>query len=758
VTDQLDRSGSEAPPSSASLLYGVRRFPVPSGGVSIGRAEDNDVVLPSTRASRNHARVYRNQKGEFVLADLGSRHGTELNDATLRDEQHVLRSGDSIVIDGEILRFLAGPETRVETEDRPMLGPRVVRLEGDRLTIGRDPSNDVVLPDPNVSRFHAEVVTRDGQLELVDLDSRNGTRLDGQAVVERALERGSEVRIGPYRLTFDGTAIVTDDESGAMRLDARGLVIEVHEKRILDDVSITIEPGEFVAVIGESGSGKSTLIKALAGVSLPTNGDVTVNDEPVTMRLTDVGYVPQDEIVHAELSVREALEYAARLRLPADTSAAEITKTVERVLGEVALEEHAETRIGSLSGGQRKRTGVASELLGRPSLLFLDEPTTGLDPGLESKMMALLRELANQSRAVVVVTHATKNLGLCDKVAVMGRGGYLTYYGSPAGACDFFEVTDYDGVYEALERRPAQEWRALFEPKRDKEPGAAARVAASSRRRSRSLRRWIGQTRTLTARYLKVFLRDRRNLALLLGQVPVLGVANGVLFQSGLFDRPVGRPGDAAQLLFLMAIVVAWLGAIDASREIVKERGVLHREAAAGVRLSAYFASKALVLFALVATQTLIFAAVVLAFRPIHASAGDYAMLLALLVATGFVAVSMGLTISAFVSTEDQATSLTPLAVIPQLLFAGAIVPVHRMGPIVKEIPYAMFSQWSFAGVGTTAHMNGRIAENPKYSQVNPFGTHFFDVPFGTTLLVLGLFLAAFSACTMALLSRSVRR
>jgi hypothetical protein len=154
----------------------------------------------------------------------------------------------------------------------------------------------------------------------------------------------------------------------------------------------------------------------------------------------------------------------------------------------------------------------------------------------------------------------------------------------------------------------------------------------------------------------------------------------------------------------------------------------------------------------------LIYAAVVLVFRPIHASAGDYVMLLGLLVATGFVAVAMGLAISAFVSSEDQATSLTPLAVIPQLLFAGAIVPVHRMGPVVKEVSYAMFSQWSFAGVGTTAHMNGRIAENPKYSQVNPFGTSFFDLRFGAAVLVLGLFLAGFSAGTMALLSRSVRR
>ena len=415
-------------------------------------------------------------------------------------------------------------------------------------------------------------------------------------------------------------------------------------------------------------------------------------------------------------------------------------------------------RSGSLSGGQRKRTGVASELLGRPSLLFLDEPTTGLDPGLEGKMMLLLRELADQSRAVVVVTHATKNLGLCDKVAVMGRGGNLTYYGTPAGAVEFFEVDDYDGIYGALEERGAEEWRALFAPRTDEGAPPPARPVRGRQRRAPSPRRAVQQTRTLTTRYLKVLLRDRRNMALLLGQAPILGLANGVLFKSGLFDRPGGRPRDAAQLLFLMVVTVAWLGAIDASREIVKERGVLAREAAVGVRLSSYLASKVLVLFGLVALQALVFAGVVLALRPLDANTADYVEMLALLVSTGFVAVAMGLTISALVRSEDQATSLTPLAVIPQLLFAGAIVPLAQMAPVVKAIPYAIFSQWSFAGVGTAIDMNGRIADDPAFSRTNPFGTHFFNVTFGTSELALGLFLLGFGGCTLAMLLRTVRR
>ena len=172
--------------------------------------------------------------------------------------------------------------------------------------------------------------------------------------------------------------------------------------------------------------------------------------------LTDIGYVPQDEIVHPKLTVREALRYSAKLRLPSDAGRDDIEGAVERGCShELSLEQHAETQIGSLSGGQRKRAGVASELLSRPSLLLLDEATTGLDPGLETRMMELMRELADNERAVITITHATKNLGLCDKVVVMGRGGDLCFFGSPDEALRFFRTDEYDGVYRALDERPA---------------------------------------------------------------------------------------------------------------------------------------------------------------------------------------------------------------------------------------------------------------------------------------------------------------
>ena len=645
-------------------------------------------------------------------------------------------------------------ETRVTSGDLPVIEVRRISFEGERLSIGRDPANDVVLADPNVSRFHAELVREGDVVELVDLGSRNGTRVDGEPVAAQAVEAGSEIGIGPYRLVFDGASLIARDDHGALRLDATGVAVSVGDKRILEPTSLSIEPGELVAIIGESGAGKSTLLKALAGVTPPTAGRITLNGEDLHARLTDVGYVPQDDIVHRLLTVREALGYAARLRLPEDVSGEEIDAAVARVLGELSLTEQAGTMIGSLSGGQRKRTGVATELLNRPSVLFLDEPTTGLDPGLETQLMRLFRELSRGGRAIAIVTHATKNLALCDRVVVMGRGGVLAFDGPPAEALEFFGVGDYDGIYTALPEREPREWRASFATAHaTREPEMPAAPVTATARRAHAL----PQLRVLTARYRRLFLRDRRNLLLLLGQAPVLALFGVALFESGILDRGAGNPGDAVNMLFLMAITVIWLGAIDAAPEIVKERAVVERESAVGTRLGAYLASKLVVLVGLVVVQTLLYAGVLLAFRPLDSSFGAYATVFGLLVATGIAAVTMGLLVSSVVRTQDQATSLIPLAVIPQLLFAGAIVSLERMAEPARILADAIFAQWALAGIGAAVDMNSRLAADPEFAQVNRFGEDFFDLAAGPAFAIQAGFAVLFLAATAALLRRSLR-
>jgi ABC-type multidrug transport system ATPase subunit len=648
-------------------------------------------------------------------------------------------------------------ETQVASGDLPVIEVRRIAFDGERLSIGRDPANDVVLADPNVSRFHAELVRDGDAVELTDLGSRNGTRLDGMPVDAHRLTTGSEIGIGPYRLVFDGASLVARDDHGALRLDATGVAVSVGDRRILEPTSLSIEPGELVAIIGESGAGKSTLLTALAGVRSPTEGSVTLNGEDLRGRLTDVGYVPQDDIVHPLLTVREALGYAARLRLPEDVSGEEIHAAVTRVLGELSLGEHADTRIGSLSGGQRKRTGVATELLNRPSVLFLDEPTTGLDPGLETQLMKLFRELSRAGRAIAIVTHATKNLALCDRVVVMGRGGVPAFDGAPRAALEFFEVGDYDGIYTALPDREPGEWRRRFEATRARPalgaPAPAQPAAPDPRRRAHAL----PQLRVLTGRYLRLFLRDRRNLLLLVGQAPVLALFGVALFESGILDRGGGNPGDAVNMLFLAAITVIWLGAIDAAPEIVKERAVVEREFAVGTRLSAYLGSKLIVLVGLVTVQTLLYAVLLGAFRPLDSSFGAYATVLGLLVATGVASVTMGLLVSSVVRTQDQAISLIPLAVIPQLLFAGAIVSLDRMAEPARFLADAIFAQWALAGIGTAVDMNSRLAGDPEFANVNRFGENFFDLAAAPAFAIQAGFAILFIAATAWWLRRGPR-
>ncbi len=643
---------------------------------------------------------------------------------------------------------------------------QVVKLVGERITFGRSNSNDVVLDDPNVSRFHAEILARGDVVELRDLDSKCGTRVNGRPTTRTAIENGAKIGIGPFQLVFDGSTFVRRDQRGALHLEARDVSFSVDGKELVKRASLRVQPGELVGIIGESGSGKTTLLKALAGVTLPTAGSVSLNGEPVTSRLTDIGYVPQEDIVHRLLTVREALGYAARLRLPHDTESADVTAAVDRVLAELSLEGQANTRIDSISGGERKRTGVASELLNRPSILFLDEPTTGLDPALESQMMHLFRNLAGKgSRAVVVVTHATKNLALCDKLVVIGRGGELCFVGSPDEALEFFGVDAYDDVYIALARKPAVEWRREFERRRGSATPAGDQEAAPSQPgptgSPRAKQRTGRQLAVLTERYLRLLARDGRNLAILLGQVPIIALATAFLFQSGLFGRAdagltpePGSPDQAVQLLFILATTAIWFGAIDAAREIVKERSIAAREAAVGVRPSAYLASKAIVLFGLAALQTTIMAFFVFAIRPLDESPAAYASVLGLLILTSIVGVGMGLLISAAASSQDQATSFIPLALIPQLLFAGALVPVERMSEPVSALSAAFFDRWSLSGLGNAVDMNGRIAADPRFAEVSGYGTAFFDVPASAASLVLVAFLVAFMAGAALLLAR----
>jgi ABC-type multidrug transport system ATPase subunit/ABC-type multidrug transport system permease subunit len=536
-------------------------------------------------------------------------------------------------------------------------------------------------------------------------------------------------------------------------LEARDVEVQVGSKTLLEPTTLKLQKGELVAIIGPSGSGKSTLLKTLGGVRTSSGGTVLMRGQDVGLRQADIGYVPQDDTLHHLLSVHEALSFAGQLRLPEGHTKEEREAAIAGVLERVELADIHDRRIGALSGGQRKRAAVALELISDPELLLLDEPTTGLDPGLERRLMELSRDLADKGQSVLLVTHATQSLDLCDRVAIMAPGGRLAYLGPPGGAPQAFGVELIDEVYARL--TDEADTRGGY--RRVEAPIAPPRLASA---RAVPRRRIWPQVRVLTRRYSLLFSRDRRNAKILAAQVLVLALGAAFLFQADVFSYDnhgsALHAAQSAQLLFLMVTVSIWFGAISSVRQVVAERSVLTRELAAGVRTEAYLLSKAIVIGAVAAMQTALFVWIVFALRPLGEAPHNAEIhVLTICILIAWVGVGFGLTLSAFARSEDQAASFLPLILLPQLLFAGAIVTTKDLGKPIQLLSHLVAAQWGFAGVGNAIDMNARIAADPSFAAANHYSSNFFNHGEAQVALALLLMVGACAAVLQARLRPS---
>ncbi len=526
----------------------------------------------------------------------------------------------------------------------------------------------------------------------------------------------------------------------ALTLRARGVGVTVLDRRLLEPTSIDVRTGELVGLIGPSGSGKTTLLRALAGVSAPSEGEVTFDGEPVALHTTDIGYLPAGDTVHAQLTVREALGDAAALRLPTALPAQALSQRGDDVLAELRLGERADARIGSLSGGEHKRAAFAVELIARPAMLLLDEPATGLDPGLERRLMTILRRLADQGRGIVVVTHATASLALCDTLAVLGPKGRLRFLGAPGDAPGHFGVQDLDGVYEALEPQEGAE--------RDDEPAprSGAFVRAAPRLRPPPSGAFGHQFGVLARRYARCMLRDGRTLWVLLVQAPIIAICIGVVLPRDVLAQSSLASFYAVLLSFLLITASVWLGVTSACREIVKERPIFERESAAGVRLGAYVAAKVVVLFVLAIVQVTLLVGITVILQPLHQGPSAYLTAGVLCVLAAWASVAMGLVVSAFARSPDQAGSAVPLLLIPQLLFAGAIIPTAVMPAPVRVLSELTFSRWALAGLGHALGLEGKLSDEA--SAVAGYQRSFFALSPAAAAVAMVLF--AFIALVVA--------
>ncbi|MFI8933154.1 FHA domain-containing protein [Streptomyces sp. NPDC053474] len=612
---------------------------------------------------------------------------------------------------------------------------------GRKMRIGRALENELVVSDLQVSRHHAEFTsTPDGRFELRDLGSHNGTYVNGMPIA-----KASTVLIGPndivgvghstFRLVGDRLEEFVD--TGDVSFSARHLTVTVDGgKQILKDVSFGVPEKSLIAVIGPSGSGKSTLLKALTGYRPANQGDVLYDNRNLYKQFAElrqrIGLVPQDDILHKELTVNKALKYAAKLRFPADTSEQERQQRIGEVLRELKLDIHKDKKVTSLSGGQRKRVSVALELLTKPSLIFLDEPTSGLDPGMDRDVMQLLRGLADDGRTVLVVTHSVAELALCDKLLVMAPGGSVAYFGPPEEALNFFGYDTWADVFSAFENYRDYDWAGRWKGSQHYQMYAADidAVAAQSVHmpppqaiKPPKPQGWGSQLITLIRRYVSVIASDKGFMALMLILPAVLGAVS-LLIDPDKGLLPVVNPktgkiipnGTATTVLLILAVGACFAGAANSVRELIKERVIYERERATGLSRSAYLMSKVIVLGMITVLQGALVGAIGFSTREIPDKGlvlGSQVLLeLSLpIMGLGFTSMMFGLIISALVKTAEKTMPLLVMFAIIQVVFTGCLFILH--GTVgVNEFSYLMPSRWAVAAAGSTLDFN-RISPNP---------------------------------------------
>jgi ABC-type multidrug transport system ATPase subunit len=684
----------------------------------VGRNETADVWVMDPYCSRHHFRIVR-RDGRHYVEPLNSLNPTYHNGKAVTqpeavDHGAVLQAGQTR------FQFLLGPlgeGTAKRAANPALVVPEAATviaaavpgaaalLESTRFTLagvmlmGRERGQvQIHLPHPQVSRRHASIALQGKTATVTDLGSANGTFINGRRIqTATTLQPGDQLDIGPYALQFTGTALIPRARSDNVELVARGVRRIVKNREtgqplpLLDDITLVIRPREFVCLLGPSGSGKSTLLSALSGRAAADGGAVLLNGKELYANFEalkqDIAVVPQKDVLHEALAVGQALWYTAKLRLPPDTSGAEIDEALGEMLQTVGLTPRRATMIRHLSGGQVKRASLANEILCKPSLLFLDEVTSGLDEQTDREVMNLFRGLADAGKTVVCITHSLANVErTCHLVVILTPGGKLAFVGKPAEALTYFGIDRLGDVYDRLAEQPAEHWQQAFRqsplwqryvverlPQETAVlPPTAAGAAGGAGGR---LQQFLRQTVLLTSRYAAIWRGDYLSLLAMVGQALVVAVLLVMLFGDlgSLADAPE-HARRTINLMFLLAVSSFWFGCNNAAKEIVKERTIYTRERDFNLRVGSYYASKLLLLTGISWLQTvLLFAIVRIGCDPPGSFADELAVLLALALA----GVTLGLAISAFAATEEMAITLIPMAVIPQIILSGTISPLE---------------------------------------------------------------------------------
>ena len=722
----------------------VKYFSILQPLTTVGRITENSLSLPYRFISARHFELHQTVEG-FTITDLQSTNGTLVNNKPLTPNQPTLIHTDTIIRIGDEafgssigFTFFNPLEVQAPEDGFVMAAPTVMLAPSKPVMIGRDPEADIRLDAPDVSRKHAAFKKLGDQHVLEDLGSANGTYVNDQRIQSTILRDGDLIEIGKFLLVF-ANGQVTPYQSSGMRLDVSDLSRDVQARRgrlrILDNVSLSILPREFVAIVGGSGAGKSTLLNALVGIR-PGVGQVKLNAHDFYKEYehfrSQLGYVPQNDILHMTLTVEKALDYAARLRLPASVTADERKRRIAAVLDTVSMNTDTirKTRIGNLSGGQRKRVSIAAELLADPKMIYLDEATSGLDPGLEKKMMHTLRRMADEGRTVILITHATDNIVQADHVAFLSQGR-LIFFGPSQEALEFFEVDEFADIYEKIERS-GEEWRKIFQQTK---PASYEKYVQGRQATARSVpKRELPKSKfglldvlrqfiVLTQRSLSVLFSDPITLLLMLLLLPLTGTLQLIIGSKdvltgnlSILADPVAAAKAAIEnyvpyaktntFVFVMGLEAVLTGLFVPSNDFVKERSVFLRERMVNLKVFPYLMSKAFIYSVFVIVQVILYL-IILSFGVDFPQKGLFLPgtleLFITLFLTMMAGITFGFIISAVSRSTEMAIYLLTMLLFYQFFFAGTVFDLR--GNAFEPLSYFSTTRWSLTALGVTIDM-----------------------------------------------------
>jgi ABC transport system ATP-binding/permease protein len=762
VANQVAHSSQTAPPLLVRTVRSTHRLD--SGQeYRIGRDDRADIPLPDARVSWEHA-VLRAEGPVWVLEDRNSRNGTFLGS----DRVGRLEITGPFVVhfghpeDGPVLRFelqqveAPGPEYGDEfpgpRADDTTFMPGVdrqptsrLRLQSKVMSIGRRPDNDIVVADLGVSKQHAELrLSPTGRYSIIDLNSHNGTFVNGSRVNQQELDENDLIAIGHATFRLAGGELIEYVDDGRATFEAHELQVVVQDggkrKVLLDGITFPLEERSMMAVIGPAGAGKSTLLNALTGKRPANTGTVYYDFRDLYDNYDElkhrIGLVPQESVTHDQLTAKTALGYAADLRFPADVAEAERDQRVGEVLEELSMSQHANTRIDRLSGGQKKRVNIGLELLTRPSLLFLDEPTSPLDPHLKRDMFLQMRKMADKNadkgQSVVVITHdvESKLIDQCDRLIVLQPGGKMAYFGPPDKGLRYFGRDDWADVFQGFADEPQRDWSGEFRSSPEFSTYVATPISVRALRQQTPRpesetpkprqRGRLNQIITMASRYRKVMAADRGFLIvaallpiLLGGLVRLMPLPHGV----GLTNLPGKHHtnGNALQVLMILVMAACLTGIANSINEFIKERGIFERERMAGLSAGAYLLSKVLVLSVLCVVQVVAIVIIGLAGVKLPGSGVvipgpaliEVAVALSILCV---VAMLLGLVVSTLVTKNDQTMPALVGLVMLQVALSGGMFPLTGGVSIVSLIAPA---RWGLAAIGSTLNLNDINPLNP---------------------------------------------